>query len=291
LERGKIKKRVLEYSIVLLLFVIEPSLIMGEVTYSLNLDGVDEGIVSQITSSVEEAVSIYNQHGSFNKHLNVYYNSGVPTVNASYNGVITFGASRSTRATMHSISHTMGIGTYTPYSDLMNGGVWQGFYGQQRAIEMESPYADGLHGDSLHFWPRGLNFESEDSYTERIKHVRIVASMRCDMGIASFAQEPISQVVPLGDVAVFTVVSPTAESYQWYRAGIPLINGDNITGATTSNLQIANVDLNDVGNYYCHVVGAEEILNSRFAELSIIPEPATLSLLAIGGLALLRKQK
>jgi len=47
--------------------------IWADVTYTLHLDGVDQGIPNQIEPSVAEAVGLYNQYGSFNKHLNISY--------------------------------------------------------------------------------------------------------------------------------------------------------------------------------------------------------------------------
>ena len=116
---------------------------------------------------------------------------------------------------------------------------------------MESGYADGLHGDSVHIWPWGLNYDNEDGFGERIKHIRIMAAVRCDMGIMAYSKEPEHQVVPLGDTAVFTVESPLAASYQWYKGSTPLSNGGDISGATSATLRIANVDLTDVASYRC----------------------------------------
>jgi hypothetical protein len=40
-----------------------------------------------------------------------------------------------------------------------------------------------MNGDSQHIWPYGLNYDSEDSATNRVRHILIVQAMRCDMGI------------------------------------------------------------------------------------------------------------
>jgi hypothetical protein len=248
-------------------FVLVSSVfVFADVTYWLH-----SSVPSDVAASVQEAVAIYNRYGSFNKHLVVYYDAGVPTAQANYDGVITFGGSRNTRVALHEMGHTMGIGTYwgsPSYSSLMAGGVWQGFYGRKLALEMGG-YSDGLHGDGAHIWPWGLNYDSEDGFMERLKHVRIMAATRCDMGIMSYSKEAKHQVVPLGDTAFFGVASPVANSYQWYKNGVALTNGGNISGATRATLQIANADLSNEGNYYCAAVGAGETLYSRSRRLII----------------------
>jgi hypothetical protein len=243
--------------------------VFADVTYWLHSSANDH---PQVKAAIEEAVPIYNKYGSFNKHLVVYYNSGVPTAQANYDGVITFGGSRNTRVALHEMGHTVGVGTYwgsPSYSSLMVGGVWQGYYGRKLAFEMGSPYAEGLRGDGTHIWPWGLNYDSEDSFIERIKHVRMMAALRCDMGIMAYSSEAEHQIVPIGGTAVFAVASPVATGYQWYKNGVALSNGGSISGANRSTLQVANVDWGDEGNYHCAAVGGGETLNSRARRLII----------------------
>ncbi len=247
-----------------LLFAVSSSA-YSDVTYWF-----DSSALSDVRASIEEAVPIYNKYGSFNKHLSVYYNSGVPTAQANYDGVITFGGSRNTRVAMHEMGHTVGVGTYGRYGNLMVSGLWQGFYGRKLALAMDGGYADGLHGDGTHIWPWGLNYDSEDtSYAERIKHVQIMAALRCDMGILAYSKEAEHQVAPLGGTAIFGVASPLADSYQWYKDGTALNNGTRISGANRSTLQITNVTAADAGNYYCIAADTHDNLTSRTRRLSI----------------------
>ena len=152
------------------------------ITYTLHLDGVNSSIASQISNSMTEAVNIYNSNGTFDKHLNVYYSAGVPTAQANYDGVITFGGSRNTRVAIHEISHTQGVGTHSAYWSLMTGGTWHGPEANAVLSGFDGPDSV-MRGDSQHMWPYGLNYDSEDSYTNRIRHVAIVQAMRCDMSI------------------------------------------------------------------------------------------------------------
>lgn len=159
-----------------------PSLVQAELTYSLHLGGVNADIANQISNSMIQATNIYNANGTFNKHLNVYYNAGVPTAQANYDGVITFGGSRNTRVAIHEISHTLGIGTHSAYWSLMTGGNWYGPEGNAVLAGFDGA-GSVMHGDSQHMWPYGLNYDSEDSNTNRIRHVALVQAMRCDMSI------------------------------------------------------------------------------------------------------------
>lgn len=260
---------------ILVFFFVSSATVFADITCTFHLGGVDSGIRSQIESSVTEAVQLYNKHGSFNKHLNVYYSAGVPTAQASYNGTITFGGSRNTRVALHEIAHTLGIGQTWEYGNLMSGSVWQGEYGYNLAVEMGSPYSDGIHGDSVHFWPWGLNYDSEDGFAERIKHIQIVATMRCDMidlsgspGLMAYLKDPEHQIVPETDTAIFSVETPLSyDSYQWYKDGSPLSSGGDISGASSRTLHIANADESDEGVYHCVSNYQSEALESRGRKL------------------------
>ncbi|MBL7717277.1 MAG: T9SS type A sorting domain-containing protein, partial [Flavipsychrobacter sp.] len=52
-----------------------------------------------------------------------------------------------------------------------------------------------------------------------------------------------------GTTLVVNVVSVDGTGFQWYRNGIPLSNGGNVTGATGAILQVANTTSGDAGNY------------------------------------------
>ena len=245
------------------------SVVRADVTYTLSLSGVDASIASTISNSMVEAVALYNKYGSFNKSLWAVYNAGVPTAQAGYGGYIEFGGSRNTRVALHEMGHTMGVGTYGNYGALMVSGLWQGSVARDLALKMNGGYADGLHGDAVHIWPWGLNYDSEDSYTDRIKHVLIMAAVRCDMGLMAYSQEAQHAYAPLGGAAEFEVTSPQASSYQWYKDGVALSTGGDISGATKAKLEVANVSSADVGSYYCMATGAGETLKSRARRLLI----------------------
>jgi len=137
-----------------------------------------------IIAAMDEAVAIYNANGYFDKTLWANYNAGVLTAQASYSGWIDFGGSIGTRVAMHEISHTLGVGQVAAWNTDQSGGKWTGSYALARVKLYDG--ADATIGcDTMHFWPYGLNYPSEDGTTARIRHVRMVSAMRRDMGIVA----------------------------------------------------------------------------------------------------------
>ena len=273
---GKSQLRVLKikqsFFAIIFVLLIGSACVFGNITYTLDqsVADADPAIRDQIETSIAEAVALYNQRGSFNKHLNIYYNSSVPTADGNYNGNIRFGGSRSTRTALHEISHTLGVGTYGTWSNNISGGLWTGSYATNKMHDLEG-LTVSVHADGMHFWDfgvytYGLNYASEDGTIPRLGHIQMIANLRADMGLLSFTEEPISQTVASGDTAVFNVVAPGAVSYLWYKNGVWLTDGGDIAGSTTNTLTISNVDPTDEGDYYCVVSGS---LSSRPARLAV----------------------
>lgn len=78
--------------------------------------------------------------------------------------------------------------------------------------------------------------------------------------------------VDLGGTAEFTVDYSIATGYSWYRDADPdnpLVDGGDISGATTATLKIANVDTTDADDYYCVVAVNDIFKTSGKARLSI----------------------
>jgi hypothetical protein len=243
----------------------------GDITYTLQFDPASSPQAQQVANSVAVAAAFYNQHGSFNKHWNAYYNPGIPTAEANYDGYMGFGGTRNERVVFHEASHTFGMGTTSAYANLIAGGVWGGQYGNQAQFDTYNDFGNGLHGDGHAIWPGGFNYDNEDGFIERIWHTRIMAGIRADMGILSFTREARHELVHPGQTAEFRVTSPMAASYQWYRNGVLLANGGNISGATSPVLRIANAQTANQGSYHCAATGANETLNSRARQLWVLP--------------------
>ena len=251
------KKVSIKQSRLIILFVLVfvwPTSVLADITYTLIESWTwPADVRNQIESSISEAVGLYNQYGSFNKHLSIRYSTwpGV-TAEANFNGDLTFGSLRSTRVALHEMAHTLGCGTISAWADRVVNGGWAGSYGTNQLREFDGSGA-WLGCDKWHFWPYGLNYDNEDGTVNRIRHIRMVAALIGDMGFLSFLKEPVSQTVQAGATVVFTVNVVNPHGYTWYKQGNsnPLTNGGNISGANSNTLQIANVGVSEEGLYYC----------------------------------------
>jgi len=133
-----------------------------------------------IIACMNDAVSIYNSYGYFDKHVTANYNSGVPTAQAGYSGWIDFGGSIGTRVALHEIAHTLGVGQHGGWT---SGGWWGPAANARIKLYEGQGAAIGTSGD--HFWPYGLNYDTEDGSIPRERHCKMVSAMRRDMGIVA----------------------------------------------------------------------------------------------------------
>lgn len=136
----------------------------------------------RITDAMEAAVALYNAHGVFKKQVWANNSPGTPTADANYEGWINFGGSINTRVALHEISHTLGIGTHPNWQANIKDGKWTGKHALAQLREFDGENAT-LSADRMHFWPYGLNFDNESSKENDVRHVKMVAAMRKDMGI------------------------------------------------------------------------------------------------------------
>ena len=112
---------------------------------------------ARIESAMDSAVFLYNKYSDLSKHIEVYYNTGVPTAEASSNGDLRFGKDRNymfVGTAMHEMAHTLGMGTTSAYQSMMSGGVFKGEKAQALIKEIDGPDAV-LKGDSQHFGRTG----------------------------------------------------------------------------------------------------------------------------------------
>jgi hypothetical protein len=86
-------------------------------------------------------------------------------------------------------------------------------------------------------------------------------------GPVTIASEPLSQVVPLGETASFSVLASgfPAPVYQW------TLNGSMILGAMSSTLTITNIDIPNVGDYQALINNGYSTNNSYVVTLNIPP--------------------
>ncbi|MDQ2687189.1 MAG: hypothetical protein M3Y28_04905 [Armatimonadota bacterium] len=137
----------------------------------------------EIIRAMDGAVALYNRYGVFPKDVNVIYNPGTPTADASYNGSIRFGGQIGRRTAMHELAHILGVGTHPKWQSMVVDGKWTGSYAVAQLHALDGPDAV-LHADRQHFWPYGLNYEKESSPESDRCHVLMVAAFRRDLGIA-----------------------------------------------------------------------------------------------------------
>jgi hypothetical protein len=133
---------------------------------------------ARITSAMNAAVARYNNLSDLGKNITVHYNPSVPTADGNINGTIRFGAkaSMNERTALHEISHTIGVGTSGRWGSLGCGGTYNG--GQATALVKRYDGQNAtIRCDRQHFWPYGLNFDSEFSQTNADRHVEIVEAM------------------------------------------------------------------------------------------------------------------
>ena len=90
-----------------------------------------------------------------------------------------------------------------------------------------------------------------------------------DPGITS---QPASQTVVVGSSASFTVAATGASTlyYQWQRYSTNLLNGGNISGATSAMLTISNAQLADDTTYRVTVTDAKGSLDSQPVRLRVL---------------------
>jgi hypothetical protein len=184
----------------------QPAARADRLTYRL-ADGSqnwDPAIRARIVAAMDEAVALYNAHGTFNKVVTANYNPRTRTADANYDGWINFGGQINARVALHEIGHTLGIGTTLQWRRGLSDGKWTGEHGLAQLRAFDGPDAI-LKADRMHFWPYGLNYDREWSDDAAVRHVKLVAALRKDMGIEN-GQPPRTPPAP-----VQPATSPTTE--------------------------------------------------------------------------------
>lgn len=156
---------------------------VGQLTWVLTSTNVPADVVTRITNAMNGAVSRYNAGNDWPaRTLTVEYNTGVATADGSTNGNIRFGSNASyqtIRTAMHEIAHTYGVGISSGWTANISGGHFVG----ANAVSMLASF-DGtgaiIYTGGGHFWPYGLNYETEWSETNGTRHVKMVTAMKAD---------------------------------------------------------------------------------------------------------------
>lgn len=160
------------------------STVSGAINWSLqkasNPTADQSAAYAKIEAAMKLAVARYSRYLDVNKTIRVYYSPGVPTAEANYNGDLRFGSDRSymtERTAMHEISHTLGVGQTAAFDRLCASGNWPTALPLLRSWDGASAK---ISCGGSHFWPYGLNYESEWSETNGNRHVQMVKAMLAD---------------------------------------------------------------------------------------------------------------
>ena len=153
----------------------------GQLSWRLTTTGAPQDVVDRITAAMDAAVTRYNYWGAWSpRTLTVEYNTGVATADGNINGNIRFGSNttyQSECTAMHEIAHTYGVGTSSNWSSpLIQDYKFVGSNAVAKIQEFDGSGASISTGGG-HFWPYGLNYNSEWSTTNGDRHAQIVWAM------------------------------------------------------------------------------------------------------------------
>ncbi len=178
-------------------------------------------------ANMQTTVNMYNAYGDFTLNnsgsIYVYYNAGIPTAQASYNGSIGDGGTfPNVRVLLHESSHWLGTGTYSAN--------WSGLNANSLIQQFEGVGAI-LNGDSQHYWPYGENYDNESSPVNDLRHVAMVYALRQDFGIG-VASPPSSYAATAVSLTNSDAVGESGFNYssKWSDNAFAHPNADYSTG-------------------------------------------------------------
>jgi hypothetical protein len=163
----------------------------GHIAYTINRaanpTADQSSAYDAIDGAMKQALSFDNCYLDVTKSLSVDYDTSVPTADGDESGHIRFGSDRQymTQATaMHEISHTLGVGTDAKWGSNVVNGAWTGNAAITALHTITGDTSSVLHADTQHFWPYGLNQNSEvHSADDLVDHCLILVALRHDMGL------------------------------------------------------------------------------------------------------------
>ncbi|HNT88228.1 MAG TPA: immunoglobulin domain-containing protein, partial [Candidatus Hydrogenedentes bacterium] len=121
-----------------------------------------------------------------------------------------------------------------------------------------------------------FRFVASTNTTRRLDCVSIKGEPACTPPVV-ITQQPGSLAVCPGGTATFSVTATGSSlTYQWQKNGANLVDGGDISGATTPVLEIANAEPGDAGNYGCVVTGDCGTKISIAAQLVVSAAPTIL---------------
>ena len=167
----------------------------GHITYTLaksaSPSATEQAAYDLITKAMDRAITYYDCYTNITKKESVSYVPSVETADGNINGSIRFGMNTTYmdyRSAIHEIAHTVGIGQASNWGSFVSGGLFTGSHAaaQLKAInaKLATPLYAEVHADTQHFWPYGINQQSEvKSEADLIAHCQMVLAIREDLGL------------------------------------------------------------------------------------------------------------
>ncbi|MDY0906083.1 hypothetical protein [Pedobacter sp. CFBP9032] len=174
--------------------VIFKTIAKGNITYTFNKSANPTAqeleAYGRLQVAIDSAVWYLENYTSATKHLYLNYDSGVPTADANNEGWMRFGSNSSyqnLRTMLHESDHSLGTGTSSWWSSHIVGGKLQAPSVTSLLQIITNDSTAKLNGDSQHWWPYGLNQNSEVSSSwDYVYNCLILEAMRKD-GLTQFS--------------------------------------------------------------------------------------------------------
>jgi autotransporter-associated beta strand protein len=196
---------------------VSPGVAQGALSFTIGGSWDTTSRSNAASAAMTNVVNRYNIYGDFGTYnIWVYYDSGIPTAQASYEGSIGFGGTwPNDRVSQHESNHYLGSGTYWNWSNLWTGTyIWTGTK-VNRLIQQFDGDGSVIRQSGVHFYGYGLNYDSEvvnDSIYMR--NIAIMYAMRQDMGNGASADPWSATTVTLaGSDPVGT------SAFNWFGGG------------------------------------------------------------------------
>jgi hypothetical protein len=160
----------------------------GKITYTFNkavnpTAGQLEAY-ARLQVAVDSAAWYLSNYTSATKHVYLNYVEGTPTADANNEGWMRFGTNpgfQNLRTMLHEMNHTLGTGTTSWWAGKIVGGKFQGQYTNELLRKIKNSTTDQLSGDAQHWWPYGLNQNSEvTSSWDYVYNCILIEAMRKD---------------------------------------------------------------------------------------------------------------
>ena len=136
---------------------------------------------ARIKNAMNLAVARYTKLATRpNKSITVQYVPGVETADGNFNGNIRFGSNKSymtERTALHEIAHTLGVGQTKAFDTRCAANNWPTATALLKSFDGPSAKINCGGG---HFWPYGLNYETEMSETNAVRHCQMVDALLAD---------------------------------------------------------------------------------------------------------------